>query len=267
MPSMTLETRDYRTTGRNSPASAEGARVFATLLNRKAMDITIEEVLEQIILQQALGGTRDPNTRRAFLTAAPASIQEALDRAGTIEQVNGVLGRDRQYRTRGVAPIQYRPLAHNRLIARTATGHSGRNGYPTESLTVFIFQSMENERTCAIISEASDTQEWAQMQSEGPDLHQSTDVCYEVKVDLLNKKSPGPVSKAVVCNHFGRNQLCKKMCCISKMIQPISDELWYPYRRSRPSCVGCMKNSVIPVKIRLRRQQDDGSGVHTRQGM
>ncbi|KAF7235686.1 hypothetical protein EG68_11241 [Paragonimus skrjabini miyazakii] len=69
------------------------------------------EVREQHILQQALEGTRDPITRRAFLTAAPTSIQEALDRAGTIEQVNGVLERDQQYRSREIAPVQYRPLA------------------------------------------------------------------------------------------------------------------------------------------------------------
>ncbi|KAF7254811.1 hypothetical protein EG68_07856 [Paragonimus skrjabini miyazakii] len=69
------------------------------------------EVREQRILQQALEGTRDPSTRRAFLTAAPTSIQEALDRAGTIEQVNGVLERDQQYRTREIAPAQYRSLA------------------------------------------------------------------------------------------------------------------------------------------------------------
>ncbi|KAF7260964.1 hypothetical protein EG68_01501 [Paragonimus skrjabini miyazakii] len=69
------------------------------------------EVREQRILQQALEGTRDTSTRRAFLTAAPTSIQEALDRAGTIEQVNGVLERDQQYRTREIAPVQYRPLA------------------------------------------------------------------------------------------------------------------------------------------------------------
>ncbi|KAF7258732.1 hypothetical protein EG68_04030 [Paragonimus skrjabini miyazakii] len=55
------------------------------------------EVREQRILQQALEGTRDRSTRRAFLAAAPASIQEALVRAGTIEQVNEVLDRDQQY--------------------------------------------------------------------------------------------------------------------------------------------------------------------------
>ncbi|KAF7247989.1 hypothetical protein EG68_08571 [Paragonimus skrjabini miyazakii] len=69
------------------------------------------EFRKQRILQQALEGTRDPSTRRAFLTAAPTPIQEALDRAGTIEQVNGVLERDQQYRTREIAPVQYRPLA------------------------------------------------------------------------------------------------------------------------------------------------------------
>ncbi|KAF7248001.1 hypothetical protein EG68_09886 [Paragonimus skrjabini miyazakii] len=61
------------------------------------------EVRKQRILQQALEGTRDPSTRRAFLTAAPTSIQEALDRAGTIEQV---------------APVQYRPLARPQPFSR-----------------------------------------------------------------------------------------------------------------------------------------------------
>ncbi|KAF7261461.1 hypothetical protein EG68_00984 [Paragonimus skrjabini miyazakii] len=69
------------------------------------------EVQEQSILQQALEGTTDPSTRRALPTAAPTSIQKALDRAGTIKQVNGVLERDQQYRTREIAPVQYRPLA------------------------------------------------------------------------------------------------------------------------------------------------------------
>ncbi|KAF7232541.1 hypothetical protein EG68_05551 [Paragonimus skrjabini miyazakii] len=54
------------------------------------------EVREQRIHQQALEGTGDPSTCRAFLTANPTSIPEALDRAGTIEQVNGVFERDQQ---------------------------------------------------------------------------------------------------------------------------------------------------------------------------
>ncbi|KAF7255278.1 hypothetical protein EG68_07234 [Paragonimus skrjabini miyazakii] len=64
------------------------------------------EVRGQRILQQALEGTRDPSTRRAFLSATPTSIQEALDRAGTIEQANEILERDQQYRTREIAPVQ-----------------------------------------------------------------------------------------------------------------------------------------------------------------
>ncbi|KAF7238693.1 hypothetical protein EG68_10853, partial [Paragonimus skrjabini miyazakii] len=67
-------------------------------------------VREQRIVQQVLEGTRDPSTPRAFLTAAPTSIQEASDRAGTIEQVNGVLERHQRYRTSEIAPVQYRPL-------------------------------------------------------------------------------------------------------------------------------------------------------------
>ncbi|KAF7237527.1 hypothetical protein EG68_10818 [Paragonimus skrjabini miyazakii] len=62
-------------------------------------------------------------------------------------------------------------LAHNRPIARTATSHSGGNGHPNENLTVITVQSMENERTGVAITEASETQEWAQMQSDDPDLH------------------------------------------------------------------------------------------------
>ncbi|KAF7242058.1 hypothetical protein EG68_10624 [Paragonimus skrjabini miyazakii] len=69
------------------------------------------EVREQRILQQALEGTRDPSTRRAFRTAAPTSIQKALDGVGTTEQVNGVIERDQQYRTREIALVLYRPLA------------------------------------------------------------------------------------------------------------------------------------------------------------
>ncbi|KAF7255408.1 hypothetical protein EG68_07431 [Paragonimus skrjabini miyazakii] len=69
------------------------------------------EVREQRILQQALEDTRDPSTRRAFLTAAPTSNQEALDRAATNKQVNGVIERDQQYRTREIAPVKYRLLA------------------------------------------------------------------------------------------------------------------------------------------------------------
>ncbi|KAF7233852.1 hypothetical protein EG68_12619, partial [Paragonimus skrjabini miyazakii] len=114
---------------------AERARVLATLLNGEMLDIAIDEcilqgditegtfrrgklaafvrelrrscaedftddtpeVREQRILQQVLEGTKDPSARRAFLTAAPTSIQEALDRAGTIKQVNGVRERDQQY--------------------------------------------------------------------------------------------------------------------------------------------------------------------------
>ncbi|KAF7252169.1 hypothetical protein EG68_08579, partial [Paragonimus skrjabini miyazakii] len=69
------------------------------------------EVREQRILQQAVEGTGDPSTRRAFLTAAPTSIQDALVRAGTIEKVNGVLDRYQQHRTREISPVLYRPLA------------------------------------------------------------------------------------------------------------------------------------------------------------
>ncbi|KAF7258770.1 hypothetical protein EG68_03737 [Paragonimus skrjabini miyazakii] len=95
-------------------AQAEKVRVLAILLDGEALEIAIDENIlqarEQRILQQTLEGTRDPSTRRAFLTAAPTSIQEALDRAGTIEQVNGVSERDQQYRIREIAPVQDRPL-------------------------------------------------------------------------------------------------------------------------------------------------------------
>ncbi|KAF7234724.1 hypothetical protein EG68_11599 [Paragonimus skrjabini miyazakii] len=66
------------------------------------------EVREQRILQQAPEGTRDQSTRRAFPTADPTSIQEALDRAGTTEQVNGVLEKDQQYQMREIAPVEHR---------------------------------------------------------------------------------------------------------------------------------------------------------------
>ncbi|KAF7244041.1 hypothetical protein EG68_09465 [Paragonimus skrjabini miyazakii] len=103
------------------PHPGEKIAAFIRELRRLcAEDFTDDtpEVREQRILQQALEGTRDPSTRCAFLTAAPTSIQEALGRAGLIEQVNGVLERDQQYRTREIAPVQYRPLARPQPFSR-----------------------------------------------------------------------------------------------------------------------------------------------------
>ncbi|KAF7233844.1 hypothetical protein EG68_12622, partial [Paragonimus skrjabini miyazakii] len=95
------------------PHRLEVCRQFHGLIQHpgKKLAAFIVEPREQRILQQALEGTRDPSTCQAFLTAASTSIQKALDRGSTIEQVNGVLERDQQYRTREIAPVQYRPLA------------------------------------------------------------------------------------------------------------------------------------------------------------
>ncbi|KAF7262029.1 hypothetical protein EG68_00652 [Paragonimus skrjabini miyazakii] len=114
------------------------------------------EIREQRILQQALEGARDPSTRRAFLTAASTSIQEALDRAGTIEQVNGVLESDQQYRTREIAPIQYRPLALPQPFNRQERcGPQRMQRPPYQNPIVIIVHSMENERTGVVITEVS----------------------------------------------------------------------------------------------------------------
>ncbi|KAF7234347.1 hypothetical protein EG68_12026 [Paragonimus skrjabini miyazakii] len=92
---------------------ATGARVLITLLDGEALDITTD-----MCNLRGLEDTRDPSTRRAFLTVASTSTQEAVDRADTTEQVNGVLERDQQYLTRKIAPVQYRPMASPQPLNR-----------------------------------------------------------------------------------------------------------------------------------------------------
>ncbi|KAF7232804.1 hypothetical protein EG68_07903 [Paragonimus skrjabini miyazakii] len=114
---------EFNIPGRNLQLSSEnyGADGFTN---------DTQEVREQRIFQQALEGTRGPSTLRASFIAAPTSIQEALDRVGTIERVNRVLERDQQYRTREIASVQYRPLVHPQPFNRRDRYGSQRTQRP-----------------------------------------------------------------------------------------------------------------------------------------
>ncbi|KAF7255334.1 hypothetical protein EG68_07303 [Paragonimus skrjabini miyazakii] len=156
------------------------------------------EVREQRILQQFLEGTRDPSTRSAFLTAAPTSIREASDRAGAIEQVNGVIERDQQYRTSEIALEQYRPLARPQPFNRQERYGPHRIQRPPYQKSHCYYCSLYGKRAyrCghnrAIALKASETQEWAQMQSEDPDLHPIYQRLLQGQSRLTKQEVAGP---------------------------------------------------------------------------
>ncbi|KAF7234911.1 hypothetical protein EG68_11646 [Paragonimus skrjabini miyazakii] len=224
------------------------------------------EVREQRILQQALEGTRDPSTRRAFLTAAPTSIQDALDRAGIIEQVNGVLERDQQYRTREIAPLQCRPLARPQPLNRQERYGPQRMQRPPYQKPHCYYCSLYGKRAywCghnrAITLKASETQEWAQMQSKDPDLHPIYQRLLRGQSRSTKQEVAGTSCETRCLWTLVETSNARK-CAVFPRWPSLSPT--NPYPRSRPSCVGCVKNSVIPVKIRPKRRQDDGSGGHT----
>ncbi|KAF7258724.1 hypothetical protein EG68_04045 [Paragonimus skrjabini miyazakii] len=89
------------------------------------------------------------------------------------------------------------------------------------------------------------------MQSEDPDLH-------PIYQRLLQGQSR-PTEQEVARTSWETRRLlalCPKLVkqenvLFSKMVWPISDELWYSYPRSRPSCVGCMKRRLHGAQYQL----------------